>query len=173
MLYLNYKRNNRPNTRGWPILKIEISRYRPSIQGRFSIAHFWDLRKRYLQFTKIKVSNAIMNIPKAIRSLKSYFIRTTSHLCMMEGQRPCSNTIVPCHYGNISHINVQLLFPAADYSLFVLHDENLRPLTDMLLRYSPGTNGRSLNPCPHSTLTLNTRVLRHADPCKLRGTICP
>nr|DAL96554.1 MAG TPA: hypothetical protein [Caudoviricetes sp.] len=23
-----------------------------------------------------------MNIPKAIRSLKSYFIRTTSHLCI-------------------------------------------------------------------------------------------
>ncbi|GEM_PF-5125332 len=43
-----------------------------------------------------------MNIPKVIRSLNSYFIRTTSHLCMMEGQRPCSDTIVPCHYGNIS-----------------------------------------------------------------------
>ncbi len=51
-----------------------------------------------------------MSIPKAIRSLKSYFIRTTSHLCNVGGQRPCSNTIVPCHYGNISHINVQLLF---------------------------------------------------------------
>ena len=42
----------------------------------------------------IKVSSARMNMPKAIRSLKSKFICTTSHLCMMEGQPPC-NTIVP------------------------------------------------------------------------------
>jgi len=82
-----------------------------SIQGWFSIACFQDfIEKRYLQLTKIKVSNAIMNIPKAIRSLNSYFIRTTSHLCMMEGQRPCSDTIVPCHFGNISHFYVQLFF---------------------------------------------------------------
>lgn len=102
-----------PQYKGLAYKKIEIPRYQPSIQGGFSIAHFWDFRKRYLQFTKIKVSNAIMNIPKAIRSLKSYFIRTTSHLCNVGGQRPCSNTIVPCPYGNISHFNVQLLFPAA------------------------------------------------------------
>jgi len=102
-----------PQYKGLAYKKIEIPRYQPSIQGGFSIAHFWGFRKRYLQFTKIKVSNAIMNIPKAIRSLKSYFIRTTSHLCNVGGQRPCSNTIAPCHYGNISHFNVQLLFPAA------------------------------------------------------------
>jgi len=30
------------------------------------------IEKRYLQLTKTKVSNAIMNIPKAIRSLKSF-----------------------------------------------------------------------------------------------------
>ncbi len=72
-------------------------------------------KKRYLQFTKIKVSNAIINIPKAIRSLKSYFIRTTSHLCMMEGQRPCSDTIAPCHNNSISPFNVQLFSLAAGY----------------------------------------------------------
>jgi len=110
---LELQKEQPPQYKGLAYKKIEIPRYQPSIQGGFSIAHFWDFRKRYLQFTKIKVSNAIMNIPKAIRSLKSYFIRTTSHLCMMEGQRPCSNTIAPCSYGNISHFNVQLLFPAA------------------------------------------------------------
>ena len=95
--------------------KIEIHpRTCQSIQGWFFYACFQVfIEKCYLQLTKIKVSNATMNIPKAIRSLKSYFIRTTSHLCNMGGQRPCSDTIVPCHYGNISHFNVQLLFPAA------------------------------------------------------------
>ncbi len=68
-------------------------------------------KKRYLRLLKIKVSNAIMNIPKAIKSLKSRFIRTTSHLCRMEGQRPCSDTIVPYHHGNISHFFMQLFFP--------------------------------------------------------------
>nr|DAL96555.1 MAG TPA: CPFTSY TRANSPORT, CHLOROPLAST BIOGENESIS, SIMIBI.8A [Caudoviricetes sp.] len=41
----------------------------------------------------------------------------------MEGQRPCSDTIVPCQYGNISHFNVQLLFlnePTAFFSTFLL-----------------------------------------------------
>ena len=94
--------------------KLHPAQHANVLQGWFSIACFQDfIEKRYLQLTKIKVSNAIMNIPKAIRSLKSYFIRTTSHLCMMEGQRPCSDTIAPCPYGNISHFNVQLLFPAA------------------------------------------------------------
>ena len=58
----------------------------------------------------------MIKVPKAIRSLKSYFIRITSQLCIMGGQRPCSNTIAPCHYGNISHFNVQLLFPAAGHN---------------------------------------------------------
>jgi len=121
---MNIQKEQPPQYKGLAYKKIEIPRYQPSIQGGFSIAHFWDFRKRYLQFTKIKVSNAIMNIPKAIRSLKSYFIRTTSHLCMMEGQRPCSNTIVPCHYGNISHIILQLLSPATgvnNFAAFSLH----------------------------------------------------
>ncbi|MEY8356507.1 hypothetical protein AALB39_24590 [Lachnospiraceae bacterium 54-53] len=94
--------------------KLHPAQHANVLQGWFFYACFQDfIEKCYLQLTKIKVSNAIMNIPKAIRSLKSYFIRTTSHLCMMEGQRPCSDTIIPCHYGNISHFNVQLLFPAA------------------------------------------------------------
>ncbi len=42
--------------------------------------------KRYWLIKTIRVSNARMNIPKAIRSLKSNFICTTSHLCKMEGQ---------------------------------------------------------------------------------------
>ncbi len=42
--------------------------------------------KRYWLIKMIKISNARMNIPKAIRSLKSNLIRTTSHLCRMEGQ---------------------------------------------------------------------------------------
>ncbi len=42
--------------------------------------------KRYWLIKMIRVSNARMNIPKAIRSLKSNFICTTSHLCRMEGQ---------------------------------------------------------------------------------------
>ena len=113
---LELQKEQPPQYKGLAYKKIEIPRYQPSIQGGFSIAHFWGFRKRYLQFMKIKVSNAIMNIPKAIRSLKSYFIRTTSHLCNVGGQRPCSNTIVPCHYGNISHFNVQLLFPAAGFN---------------------------------------------------------
>jgi hypothetical protein len=115
---LELQKKQPPPTRGWPILKIEIHpRTGQSLQGWFFYACFQDfIEKRYLQLTKIKVSNAITNIPKAIRSLKSYFIRTTSHLCMMEGQRPCSNTIVPCHYGNISHFNVQLFFSPTDHS---------------------------------------------------------
>ena len=108
---LELQKEQPPQYKGLANKKIEIPRYRPSIQGGFSIAHYWDfIEKRYLQLTKIKVSNAIMNIPKVIRSLNSYFIRTTSHLCMMEGQRPCSDTIVPCHFGNISHFYVQLFF---------------------------------------------------------------
>lgn len=42
----------------------------------------------------IKVSNARMNMPKDMRSLKSNFIRTTSHLCNRRST-PCSDTVVP------------------------------------------------------------------------------
>ena len=72
---LELQKEQPPQYKGLANKKIEIPRYRPSIQGGFSIAHYWDfIEKRYLQLTKIKVSNAIMNITKAIRSLKSKFI---------------------------------------------------------------------------------------------------
>lgn len=72
---LELQKEQPPQYKGLANKKIEIPRYRPSIQGGFSNAHYWDfIEKRYLQLTKIKVSNAIMNIPKAISSLKSKFI---------------------------------------------------------------------------------------------------
>jgi hypothetical protein len=37
---------------------------------------------------------------------------------MMEGQRPCSDTIVPYQYGNISLFNTQLIFPVVIYNSF-------------------------------------------------------
>ena len=81
---------------------------RQSFQGWFFYAHSWDFRN-YLRLLKIKVSSTTMNVPNAIRSLKSRFIRTTSHLCMMEGQHPC-NTIVPCHNGSTSVLSLQYDF---------------------------------------------------------------
>ena len=46
----------------------------------------------------MNVSNARMNIPKAIKSLKSKcFISTTPILCKNRSQPPC-NTVVPCQY---------------------------------------------------------------------------
>ena len=39
------KKEQPPHTRGWPITKIEIPpSQRPSIQGWFFYAHFWDLK---------------------------------------------------------------------------------------------------------------------------------
>ena len=50
--------------------------------------------KHYLINVNTNVSNARMNIPKAIRSLKSKcFISTTPILCKNRGQPPC-NTVV-------------------------------------------------------------------------------
>ena len=60
---------------------------------------FFYALKHYFKFAKTNVSNARMNIPKAIRSLKSngfLSISTTPILCKNRGQPPC-NTIVPDH----------------------------------------------------------------------------
>ena len=55
----------------------------------------------YRQNVKTNVSNARMNIPKAIRSLKSKcFISTTPILCKNRGQPPC-NTVIPFPYHSI------------------------------------------------------------------------
>ena len=81
MLYYRHKRNNRPQGVGL-IAKIEIPPSNlPSLQGWFFYVRFRDFKeKRYLRLSKIKVSNAMSSIPKAIRSWKLKFIRTTSHL---------------------------------------------------------------------------------------------
>jgi len=58
---LELQKEQPPQYKGVADKKMEIPRYRPSIQGGFSIAHYWDfIEKRYLQLTKVKVSNAIM-----------------------------------------------------------------------------------------------------------------
>lgn len=60
---------------------------------------------------KTNVSNARMNMPKAIRSLKSkclLFISIISILCKNRGQPPC-NTVVPTKY-NILVFYAQLFF---------------------------------------------------------------
>src|SRR5699024_8546697 len=55
------------------------------------------------------VSNARMNIPKAIKSLKSngfLSISTTPILCRNRGQPPC-NTVAPCNEYNICFLTGQ------------------------------------------------------------------
>ena len=56
---------------------------------------FFYALNHYRQNVKTNVSNAKMNIPKDIKSLKSKcFISTTPILCKNRGQPPC-NTVVP------------------------------------------------------------------------------
>lgn len=58
----------------------DLSKYR----GWF----FYALNKHYRQNVKTKVSNARMNSPKVIKSLKPNFTRTTSILCRKEVNHP-------------------------------------------------------------------------------------
>ena len=66
--------------------------------------------KHYLINVNTNVSNARMNIPKAIRSLKSKcFISTTPILCKNRGQPPCNTVvflvlILPCRFCLCNHI---------------------------------------------------------------------
>lgn len=63
---------------------------------------FFYALNHYRQNVKTNVSNAKMNIPKAIKSLKSKcFISTTPILCKNRGQPPC-NTVIPFSYHNTS-----------------------------------------------------------------------
>ena len=81
MLKYLYQKSNRSTE--WLTLKMnyEIHPYRQSMEVGFFMYY------RLINMTK--VSNAMMNIPKAIKSLKSYgFLSTriTAHLYKMEGQ---------------------------------------------------------------------------------------
>ena len=65
-------------------------------------------RKHYFKNVKTNVSIAKMNIPKAIRSLKSkgfLSISTTPILCKNRGQPPC-NTVTPYKEYNIILLQV-------------------------------------------------------------------
>ena len=67
---------------------------------------FFYALKHYLINVKTNVSNAKMNIPKAIKSLKSkgfLSISTTPILCKNRGQPPCNTVvsydiILPCYF---------------------------------------------------------------------------
>ena len=87
-------KKEQPPTRGWPrklYSKIELPPlHSPKLPGWF----FYALN-HYRQNVNTNVSNAKMNIPKAIRSLKSkgfLSISTTPILCKNRGQPPC-NTV--------------------------------------------------------------------------------
>ena len=68
---------------------------------RSKLGWFFYALNHYRQNVKTNVSNARMNIPKAIRSLKSKcFISTTPILCKNRGQPPC-NTVIPFPYHSI------------------------------------------------------------------------
>ena len=90
--YYKCKENNRPQ--GVDLLNSEHRKCHPlpvKVWGWF----FYAL-KHYLINVKTNVSNAKMNIPKAIRSLKSkefLSISTTPILCKNRGPPPC-NTVV-------------------------------------------------------------------------------
>ena len=85
----NRKGNNRPQ-RGWPYWRDRNSTLTlPKFTRVVFLRPFSGLRNDYLRLLKIKVSNAIMNIPKAIRSLKSKLICITSpSLCRMGRPTP-------------------------------------------------------------------------------------
>ena len=86
MLYYRHKRNNRPQGVD-PVWDRKSTRYQPSIQGWFFFACFQAAtEKRYLRLLKIKVSNAMRNSPKAIRSWKLKDIRIPPLLCRVGGQ---------------------------------------------------------------------------------------
>ena len=108
MLY--YKKGQSP-TRGLTKLIWKHRKCHP-IAGQSSRVVFL-CQKHYLINVKTNVSNARMNMPKAIRSLKSngfLFISTTPILCInkMKVKPPC-NTIVLCYYSNASFPFVQPL----------------------------------------------------------------
>lgn len=93
VIFKTQKENNRPQ--GGLTSMYDSEKSTPSlakVPGWF----FYAL-KHYLINVKTNVSNARMNMPKAIRSLKSkwlLFISTTPILCKNRGLPPC-NTIVP------------------------------------------------------------------------------
>ena len=90
---IDEKRSNRPQGVDLMIRIIELPpHYSAKVPGWF----FYAL-KHYRQNVNTNVSNAKMNVPKAIRSLKSnglLSISTTPILCKNRGQPPC-NTIAP------------------------------------------------------------------------------
>ena len=68
MLYLRYKKSNRPQ--GVDLVRKVIIEYHPN-SPKLKRVVFSMLEKHYLINVKTNVSNAKMNMPKAIRSLKS------------------------------------------------------------------------------------------------------
>ena len=106
MLYYKHKRNNRPQGVG----RYELIETPPFRLAKFTRVVFLRLfqdfkEKRYLRLLKIKVSNAMINSPKAMRSWKLKYICTTSHpMYDMGGQRPCSDTVIPFAYYSMRQI---------------------------------------------------------------------
>ena len=94
------KRNNRPQS-GWPHevnSNIEITTF--SLSQSFGVVFL--CLKHYLINVKTNVSNARMNIPKAIRSLKSKWfllsISTTPILCRIEVIHPATRLFLSIYY---------------------------------------------------------------------------
>lgn len=76
---------------------------------------FYALNKHYRQNVNTNVSNARMNSPKVIKSLKSNFIRITSILCSRkEVNHPVTRLFHKIVYHNKKYISIKnVVFPAA------------------------------------------------------------
>ena len=95
MLYLRHKKRTTAHKVGWPQSKLEIHRITTPSLAKVPGWFFYAL-KHYLINIKTNVSNARMNMPKAIRSLKSkwlLFISTTPILCRIEVSHPVTRLL--------------------------------------------------------------------------------
>ena len=107
-----------PPTRGWPHQKMLLRKHHPK-PAKVQRVVFLCL-KCYLQNENTNVSNAKINIPKAIRSLKSKcFISTTPILCRIEVIHPVTRLFLD---GSLTHF---ILYFNIISLYFVIHFRNI------------------------------------------------